>query len=226
MAGCEVVEPRTLRECRIALGKSQAVFATMLGVSPESYRTWDAGRRATPPKLLARARVLATHRDERALLPLPILALLIGVHVKTLRSAARDGRLPVTYDTRTTFRRLRARATLADTRAFRRSYYGRTVRPDDRRAPLTWASVPRDYDAQIRALRRARGLSQAQLATLVGAAHKAVVYQWEARKRTPSPLFWRKITALFVPAISPSATGARTRDTPTLSPVASIGSAD
>ena len=226
MAGCEVVEPRTLRECRIALGKSQAVFATMLGVSPESYRTWDAGRRATPPKLLARARVLATHRDERALLPLPILALLIGVHVKTLRSAARDGRLPVTYDTRTTFRRLRARATLADTRAFRRSYYGRTVRPDDRRAPLTWASVPSDYDAQIRALRRARGLSQAQLATLVGAAHKAVVYQWEARKRTPSPLFWRKITALFVPAISPSATGARTRDTPTLSPVASIGSAD
>ena len=197
MAGCDVVEPRTLRECRIALGKSQAVFATMLGVSPESYRTWDAGRRATPPKLLARARVLATHRDEHALLPLPILALLIGVHVKTLRSAARDGRLPVTYDTRTTFRRLWARATLADTRAFRRSYYGRTVRPDDRRAPLTWASVPRDYDAQIRALRRARGLSQAQLATLVGAARKAVVYQWEARTRTPSPVFWQRIAALL-----------------------------
>ena len=57
---------------------------------------------------------------------------------------------------------------LADARAFRRSYYGRTVRPDDRRAPLTWASVPRDYAAQIRAVRRARGLSQAQLATLGG----------------------------------------------------------
>ena len=68
----------------------------MLGVSPESYRTWDAGRRATPPKILARARALATHRDEQALLPLPVLALLIGVHVKTLRAAARDGRLPVT----------------------------------------------------------------------------------------------------------------------------------
>ena len=39
-------------------------------------------------------------------------------------------------------------------------------------------------------------LSQAQLATLVGAAHKAVVYQWEARKRTPSPLFWQRIAAL------------------------------
>ena len=51
-------------------------------------------------------------------------------------------------------------------------------------------------DEQIRALRRARGLSQAQLATLVGAARKAVVYQWEARKRTPSPVFWQRITAL------------------------------
>ena len=89
MAWCDVVEPRTLRECRIALGKSQAAFAAMLGVSPESYRTWDAGRRATPPKILARA--LATHRDDRALLPLSVLVLLIGVHVKTLRAAARDG---------------------------------------------------------------------------------------------------------------------------------------
>ena len=103
------------------MGQSQAAFAAMLGVSPESYRTWDAGRRATPLKILARARALATHRDDHALLPLPVLALLIGVHVKTLRSAARDGRLPVTYDTRTTFRRLRARATLAaGTGQFRR----------------------------------------------------------------------------------------------------------
>ena len=158
--------------------------------------------------MLARARALATHRDDRALLPLPVLALLIGVHVKTVRAAARDGRLSVTYDTRTTFRRLRARATPAAARAFRQSYYGRTVKLVDRRAPLTWASVPNDYDAQIRALRCARGLSQAQLAALVGAAHKAVVYQWEARKRTPSPLFWQRLTALLVPAVGPSATGA------------------
>ena len=191
-----VVEPRTLRECRIALGKSQAAFAARLDVSPESYRTWDAGRRATPPHVMARAKALATHRDEHALLPLPVLALLIGVHVKTLRAAARDGRLPATYDTRTTFRRLRSRATPAAAMAFRRSYYGRPVKPVDRRAPLTWASVPDDYDEQIRALRCARGLSQAQLATLVGAARKAVVYQWETRKRTPSPVFWQRITAL------------------------------
>ena len=196
MAWCDVVEPRTLRECRIALGKSQTAFAAMLGASPESYRTWDAGRRATPPKMLARARALATHRDDHALLPLSVLALLIGVHVKTLRAAARDGRLPVTYDTRTTFRHLRARATPVAAQQFRHAYYGRAVKPVDRCAPLTWASVPADYDVQIRALRRARGLSQGQLATLAGVAHKAVVYQWEARKRTPSPLFWQKIAAL------------------------------
>ena len=47
--------------------------------------------------------------------------------------AAQDGRLPVTYDTRTTFRRLRGRATPAAARAFRRSYYGRPVKPVDRR---------------------------------------------------------------------------------------------
>ena len=71
MAWCDVVEPRTLRECRIALGKSQAAFAALLGVSAESYRTWDAGRRATPPLVMVRARVIATHRDDHALLPLP-----------------------------------------------------------------------------------------------------------------------------------------------------------
>ena len=187
MAWCDVVEPRTLRECRIALGQSQAAFAAMLGASPESYRTWDAGRRATPLKVLARARALATHRDDHELLPLPVLALLIGAHVKTLRAAARDGRLPVTYDTRTTFRHLRARATPAAARAFRRSYYRRMVRPDDRRTPLTWASVPSDYAEQIRALRRARGLSQAQLATLVGAARKAVLPSSSVGEESLSP---------------------------------------
>ena len=168
----------------------------MLGVSLESYRTWDAGRRATPPKILARARALATHRDNHALLPLPVLALLIGVHVKTLRAAARDGRLLVTYDNKTTFRRLRARATPAAARSFRQSYYGRTVRPADRRAPLTWSTVPVDYDVRIRAVRRGLGLSQAQFAARVGAARKAVVYQWEARKRCPSPVFWQRINTL------------------------------
>ena len=85
MAWCDVVEPRTLRECRIALGQSQAAFAAMLGSSPESYRTWDAGRRATPLKILARARALAAHRDDHALLPLPVLA---AAHRRARQNAA------------------------------------------------------------------------------------------------------------------------------------------
>ena len=150
----------------------------------------------TPPLVMVRARVITTHRDDHALLPLPVLALLIGVHVKTLRAAARDGRLPVTFDTRTTFRRLRARATPAAAQQFRRRYFGRQVRRADRRQPLTWASVPEDYDVQIRVLRRERGVSQAQFAAMIGAAGKAVVYQWEARKRCPSPVFWCRIMDL------------------------------
>ena len=53
---------------------------------------------------------------------------------------------------------------------------------------------------------------------MVGAAGKAVVYQWEARKRTPSPLFWQRIIALRVPAVSPSATGARPQEHLRLAP--------
>jgi DNA-binding transcriptional regulator YiaG len=47
-------------------------------------------------------------------------------------------------------------------------------------------------------MRRRLGFTQSQLAASVGAAGKAVVYQWEARKRKPSPVFWQKIQALAV----------------------------
>ena len=82
-------------------------------------------------------------------------------------------RVAGTYDTRTTFRRLRARATPAAARVFRRTYYGRTVRSADRRVPLTWACVPEDYDVQIRAVealvlnRHAIGFDANPLACLV-----------------------------------------------------------
>ncbi len=88
---------RSLRQCREALGLSQSAFARQLGVAPESYRPWDAGRRPVPSAILARARALVAHRDAHPLSPLPLLATLVGVHVRTLRNAARDGRLPVTY---------------------------------------------------------------------------------------------------------------------------------
>ena len=185
-----------MRTYRRALGLSQSAFAAQLNVPLETYRPWDAGRREPPPQLLTRARTLAGYPDETALLPLPVLALMIGVHVRTLHAAARSGRLGVAYDTRTTFRRLRPRATLKHALDFRRHYYGTQRRPPATPVPLTWASVPEDYDVQLKALRRHLDISQAGFARLVGAAGKAVVYQWEARKRTPSPLFWQRVHEL------------------------------
>ena len=178
------------------VGLSQSAFAAQLNVPLETYRPWDAGRREPPPQLLTRARTLAGYPDETVLLPLPVLALMIGVHVRTLHAAARSGRLGVAYDTRTTFRRLRPRATLKHALDFRRHYYGTQRRPPATPVPLTWASVPEDYDVQLKALRRHLDISQAGFARLVGAAGKAVVYQWEARKRTPPPLFWQRVHEL------------------------------
>ena len=54
----------------------------------------------------------------------------------------------------------------------------------------------RDSDATLVGLRHRLALSQQQLATRVGAAGKAVVYQWESGKRKPSPVFWMRITRL------------------------------
>ena len=185
-----------MRTYRRALGLSQSAFAAQLNVPLETYRPWDAGRREPPPQLLTRARTLAGYPDDTVLLPLPVLALMIGVHVRTLHAAARSGRLGVAYDTRTTFRRLRPRATLKHALDFRRHYHGTQRRPPATPVPLTWASVPEDYDVQLKALRRHLDISQAGFARLVGAARKTVVYQWEARKRTPSPLFWQRVHEL------------------------------
>ncbi len=65
------MSPKTLRECREALDFSQAAFAAELGVSPETHRVWDFGRR--PPRdraLTGRARssrIRMTRRSSRAL---------------------------------------------------------------------------------------------------------------------------------------------------------------
>ena len=183
----------TLRQCRDALALSQSRFTAQLGVSLETYRTWDSGRRPVRPDVLTRANELALRADSHALRPLETLARLIHVHVKRLHAAPRDGRLRVTYDTRTTFRSLRARATVADADTFLHTYFEQATWPKDRPAPLIWNQIPADYADQIRQVRRRLGLTQAQFAARVGAARKAVVYQWESRKRCPSPLFWQRI---------------------------------
>jgi DNA-binding transcriptional regulator YiaG len=186
----------TLRECRRALALSQSTFATQLGVPIETYRTWDSGRRPARPEILTKANELALRADSHALRSLETLARLIHVHVKTLHAAAKDGRLRVTYDTRTTFRSLRSRATVADADAFLHTYFEKAVWPKDRPAPLRWDEIPSDCADQIRSIRQRLGFTQAQFAARVGAARKAVVYQWESRKRTPSPVFWQRIQAL------------------------------
>jgi DNA-binding XRE family transcriptional regulator len=163
-------------------------------VSPlETYRTWDSGRRHVRPAVLTLANARALRCDPHALLPLDTLAPLIRVHVRTLLAAAKDGRLRVTYDTRTTFRRLRTRATLADAEYFLHAYFETAVSPTQRPAPLRWDTVPLDCAVRIRNLRQQLGMTLAEFAAQVGAAFKAVKYQWESEKRCPSPLFWQRI---------------------------------
>ena len=49
--------------------------------------------------------------------------------------------------------------------------------------------------ARLKRLRRRLRLTQHDLARRIGAANKAVVYQWESRQRKPSPVFWKRVEA-------------------------------
>lgn len=83
---------------------------------------------------------------------------------------------------------------LTQVQAFMRKDYRRYGGQSRALAPLPTA--PRDYDAHLRRLRRRLRLTQDDLARRIGAANKAVVYQWESRKRAPSPVFWQRVEAL------------------------------
>jgi DNA-binding transcriptional regulator YiaG len=100
----------------------------------------------------------------------------LGVSVYRLREATKDGRLAVTYGNQVVFGHQVPRATRLAGQAYKR--------------------FPRDYDRRLTELRCGLRLGQAQLATALGAAGKAVVCQWESRKRIPSPIFWRRILKL------------------------------
>ena len=129
-------------------------------------------------------------------LALPALAGVIGIHVRTLWNAARRGQLAVVYDTRTTFRQLRSRSTLTEANRYRNENYGRRHSASSLTSVPTWATIPPDYDVRVRELRRRMHLTQGALARQLGAANKAVIYQWESRKRCPSRVFWQRIEAL------------------------------
>ena len=114
---------REIRRLRLLLQLSQPTFARLLGVSTETYRAWDSGRRAVSDAWLDQARALAAAEDPGRLWSLQALATELGVHVRTLRDAARRGRLDVTYENRVVFRNPIPRATIAAGRAFMARYY-------------------------------------------------------------------------------------------------------
>jgi DNA-binding XRE family transcriptional regulator len=190
------------------MGLSQSDMAALIGVSPESYRVWESGRRPVPPGVTDCART-AVEASRRALLSMTQLAACLQVHPRTLRAAARNGRLAVTYDTRSAFGRPVPRATVAAGEAFKRQHYRRTTRWTPPVVGPTWSVVPENYDAQLVGLRMRLGLTQSELAERIGAASKAVVYQWESRKRVPSPVLWARAQRLRAPSAS-TAHGRRT----------------
>jgi DNA-binding transcriptional regulator YiaG len=186
-----------LREIRTRLGLSQAECSTALGVALETLRTWDAGRRPAPDAILSQARTLKARRSWQDRVPLQVLANELHVHVRTLRAAAHDGRLAVTFSPRSYFGKLTATATREAGAQFMATWYRRTYGRGRRRpVPVSRLVMPTNFAATLVGLRRRLGLSQQQLADKVGAASKAVIYQWEAGKRTPSPVFWLKIERL------------------------------
>jgi DNA-binding transcriptional regulator YiaG len=175
---------------------SQGELAGVLGVPCNSLRMWDSGLRPTPSAALDKARVAAEEavRDLQPL-TLPVLATQLNVHLRTLQAAARTGRLAVQYSERSVFGRPLRHSTIAAGKAFQRAYYKRYSGQPVGRFKVP-ARVPRECGLHLRNLRRRFKISQNDLAELIGAANKAVVYQWESGKRAPSPVFWERVLTL------------------------------
>jgi len=82
------------RELRRSAGFSQAECAAVVGISLESCRAWDSGRRPVSTATLAQARTaVAENVKQNELLTLRQMAAELAVHVSTLQLAARTGRL-------------------------------------------------------------------------------------------------------------------------------------
>jgi len=188
-----------IRALRVARGLSQRQFAAQLGVSLESYRPWDAGRRDVPEDIWDRAHALARAPDREVPIPLSALARALRVNACTLRAAARDGRLAVTTPPPGAGTPILL-ATRQAGETFMHTFYKRTTRFTARpAAPDLAASAPEDFDRHLVALRARLGVSQTELARRIGAASRAVVYQWESRQRRPSSLLWRRVMRLDAP---------------------------
>jgi DNA-binding transcriptional regulator YiaG len=154
---------------------------------------WDSGVRLTPDKILEQVRIAVAEaiRDKQPL-SLPDLATELNVHVRTLQAAARTGRLEVEYSTRSVFGRPLRLSTRAAGKTFLQTHYKRYSGQPDGGFELP-RPVPKDCQRRLRELRLRLGISQRDMAELIGAANRAVVYQWESGKRVPSPVFWERI---------------------------------
>jgi DNA-binding transcriptional regulator YiaG len=189
------VRVNELRQVRRGANLSQQEFARLLGVPVNTFRMWDSGLRPAPVPIVKRAReALDAFARRHELLSLEQLAKELGVHVRTLQAAARTGRLEAHFSVQSVFGRPIRSASRAAGDQFMAKHYrcfsGQAV------CPLPLPIVPADYDAHVRALRRRMRLTQDALARRIGAAGKAVVYQWESKKRTPSPVLWARIETL------------------------------
>jgi DNA-binding XRE family transcriptional regulator len=155
---------------------------------------WDSGLRTAPPNVLTRAREIVEGHVRRAeLVPLAQLATEIGVNIHTLRAAVRAGHLRAEFSTRSVYGRPIRLATREAAARYRSTTYGGRLAERVVVGNQLLPPVPPDYDRQLRALRKRNGLSQSTLAKRIGAANKAVIYQWESRKRRPSAVFWQRL---------------------------------
>ena len=133
----------------------------------------DSGRRTVPRQVLQRAREVVADRPwQTEWLSLDELALELGVHQRTLRAAARTGRLTVWFSSRSVFGRPIRYATRGDGQRFKDTYYrlfgGQPLCP----APLP--IVPADYDEQLRRPRSSAG-------ALPGGARASRRRCWQSR---------------------------------------------
>ena len=222
-----VLSMNELRQLRRHAGLSQFDFARLLDVPVNTFRMWDSGLRSVPTPMLLRARAaVEQHAQQTELLSLSQLARELHVHVRTLQAAVRTGRLAAHFSVKSVFGRPARVATRAAAAEFMATHYARFSGQPACPAPLP--TVPHNYDQQLRALRRRLGLTQGGLAQRIGAACKAVIYQWESRKRTPSPVLWQQVLRLQLVSESttePSAAGPKAqRRRRTLSPDGGDGS--
>lgn len=184
-----------LRQLRRNADLSQRDLARLLDVPVNTFRMWDSGLRHAPAHVVTRAReALASWAKQRELLPLDRLARELGVHIRTLQAAARTGRLEAHFSVRSAFGRPIRCASRAAGEQFLARHYRRFSGQEV--CPLPLPTVPNDYDERLRDLRRRIRLTQDTLARRIGAAGKSVVYQWESRKRTPSPVLWQRVLEL------------------------------